>query len=267
MNCKNCDTSLTHEHRFCSNCGELINAKRLKLKSIISLLFSNFLSYDNNKFLKTFRTLTTKPEVVIDSYVHGFRRKYVNVVSYLGLTVTLIGLQFFVLRRFFPELLIADALSSQTSLNVNNELLDINRVLDSFYEYQGLLTVVFIPLYAFGSKLLFFDSKKYNLAEHFVINIYTNSHVLIFWFFITLMTLPLNINYNILSQFAIIPMLIYMTYAFKRLYNIKIFDALARIILYYIIVFVVMISIIVLVGIAYGVYLGSTGQITPMNAH
>lgn len=262
MNCRNCDTSLSQEQRFCPNCGEITKAKQLTVKSIIGLFFSNFLSYDN-KFLKTFRNLTTKPDDVIDSYVYGFRRKYVNVISYLGLAVTLIGLQFFVLRRFFPDLLNADSILSSNSLKVNNELFDMNLFLESYYEYQGLLTILFIPLYAFASRLLFFDSKKYNLAEHFVINIYTNAHFYIFWFMLTMLTLPFNINYNILSQFSILPLLIYMTYAFKRLYSIRIFDALARVILYYIIVFVVMIFTVVFVAIIYGVYLGSTGQITP----
>ncbi|WP_204345519.1 DUF3667 domain-containing protein [Psychroserpens algicola] len=266
MTCNNCETSLTPEQKFCSNCGEIINAKRLQLTSIIGLFFSNFLSYDN-KFARTFRELTVKPEIVIDNYVHGFRKKYVNVISYLGLAITLIGLQFFILRRFFPELLSADIISPTNPIKVNNETFDYNSIVDSFYEYQGLLTIVFIPLYAIASKLLFFDSKKYNLAEHFVINIYANAHFFIFWFFVTLLTLPLNINYNILSQLALLPMLVYMTHVFKRLYSIKTVDAFARVVLYYIMVFVVMIIILIIFGIVYGIYLGATGQITPIDMH
>lgn len=263
MNCRNCNSTLSQEQRFCSNCGEMTKAKRLTVKSLVGLFFSNLLSYDN-KFLKTFRNLTTKPDDVIDSYIYGFRRKYVNVISYLGLAITLIGIQFFVLRRFFPELLIADSLTAPESFKVNNEVFDMNVFLDSYYEYQGLLTVLLIPLYAIASRVLFFDSKKYNVAEHFVINIYTNAHFFIIWFILTMLTLPLNINYNLFSQFALIPMIVYMTYTFKRLYNIKTFDALARVILYFIIVFVVMIAIFIVAAIIYGIYLGATGQIAPM---
>lgn len=95
MECKNCNIPIISNQRFCSNCGELINAKRLKVKSIMSLFLSSFFSLDN-KFSRTFKDLTIKPEFVIDSYVNGFRRKYINVISYLGLTITLIGFQFFV---------------------------------------------------------------------------------------------------------------------------------------------------------------------------
>ncbi|WP_460218362.1 DUF3667 domain-containing protein [Psychroserpens sp. MEBiC05023] len=264
MKCRNCDILLADEKNFCPNCGERISAKRLTVKAIIATFFSNILSFDN-KFAKTFKSLTFEPDKVIISYIDGFRKNYVNVISYLGLAITIIGLQFFVLRRFFPELLTASDFISTDNIKVNNKAFNFDSFLDGYYEYQGLLSVLFIPLYALASRALFFDSKKYNLAEHFVINIYTNAHFYIFWFLLVCVTLPLGINYNLLSQFAMIPMVIYMAYTFKRLYHIKFYDALARVILYIIIVLVVMIVILLIIGIIYGIYLGTTGQVQPMN--
>lgn len=266
MNCKNCETIINENQKFCSNCGELINAKRLKVKSIIGLFFSNFFSFDN-KFLTTFKDLTTKPEVVIDNYVHGYRRKYVNVITYLGLAITLIGFQFFVLRKFFPELLAVDSSATPNNIKINDEGLDLNSIFDSFYQYQGLLTILFIPIYAYSSRLLFFDSKKYNLAEHFVINMYTTAHVFIFWFVVTFITLPLKINYNLFSQFSLVIMFIYMTHTFKRLYSLRTVESFFRVLLYFIIALVATIVIILIFAIGYGFYLGVTGQISPMNAH
>ncbi|PHR71636.1 MAG: hypothetical protein COA67_06375 [Lutibacter sp.] len=63
-----------------------------------------FLNYDN-KFLQTFIHLFTKPEVVIDGYINGTRKKYVNVISYFAIAITLSGLQMFILNKFFPEML------------------------------------------------------------------------------------------------------------------------------------------------------------------
>nr|WP_321227505.1 DUF3667 domain-containing protein [uncultured Psychroserpens sp.] len=266
MNCRNCEAFLNENSQFCPNCGELVNAKRLKVKSIIELFFSNFFSVDN-KFLRTFKDLTIKPEVVIDSYVHGYRKKYVNVIGYLGLAVTLIGFQFFVLRRFFPELLALEIPATPNNIKINNDALDINSLFDSFYQYQGLFTILFIPLYAFASKLIFLDSKKYNLAEHFIINIYTNAHFFIFWFVFTLITLPLKMNYNLFSQFSLVLMFIYMTYTFKRLYSLRTFESFLKVILYFIIAFIVMIGISLIFAVGYGFYLAYSGQITPMNTH
>ncbi|WP_298896921.1 DUF3667 domain-containing protein [uncultured Psychroserpens sp.] len=266
MNCKNCNSQLSGDFdHFCSNCGERINANRLTVKSIVALFFSNFLSYDN-KFIKTFRDLTLRPESVINSYNQGFRRKYVNVVSYFGLTITLIGLQFFVFRRFFPQLLSVGDLI-ENSVPVNNQMFNPETFIDNFYQYQGLLTLVFIPVYALSSKLLFLDSNRYNLAEHFVINIYTNAHFLIFWFVLSMISIFFSINYNVFSQFAIIPMLIYMTYVFKRLFDIKTFNAFIRVVAYYLIVLVVMLVFAAIIGILYGIYLGATGQIKPIDLH
>jgi len=266
MDCRNCKTSLNENSRFCSNCGEIINANRLRVKSIIGLFFSNFFSFDN-KFARTFKDLTVKPEMVIDSYVSGYRRKYINVIGYLGLAITLIGFQFFVLRRFFPELLIVDSLQNSSSLKVNNDNIDltsiINSAMDSFYQYQGLLSVMLIPVYAFASRLLFLDIKKYNLAEHFVINIYLNAHFYIFWIVLTLITLPFKFNYNLFSGFAVVPMLIYMTYTFKKLYNLRTFETFFRVLLQYVIISIATIAVVLIFALGYGFYLGYTGQITP----
>jgi hypothetical protein len=266
MDCKNCNASLNDTSQFCSQCGEIINAKRLKVKSIIGLIFSNIFSYDN-KLSRTFKDLTTKPEVVIDNYVNGFRKKYINVIGYLGLALTLIGFQFFVLRRFFPELLFVDTSQNPDILKANSAIIDINSIMDSFYQYQGLLTILFIPIYALSSWVSFLDNKKYNLAEHFVINIYSNAHVFIFWFVITLITLPLKFNYNLFSQFSLVIMFIYMIYVFKRLYGISTLNSFARALVYYIIASILIIGIVLTFAVAYGFYLAYTGQITPMNAH
>jgi len=261
MYCKNCNTTLNDHSRFCSNCGERINAKRLKVSSIIALFFSNFFSVDN-KFTKTFKDLTIKPEKVIDSYVNGYRKNYINVIGYLGFAITLIGFQFFVLRRFFPELLVVDSPQNSEALKVNNEIFDMNVFMDSYYQYQGLATILFIPLYAFASKLIFSNFQKYNLAEHFVINIYTIAHFFIIWFVFAFITLPLSINYNILSSFLIIPMLIYMTYTFKRLYDINTLNSFGRTFLYYLIAFIATMGIIFVFAIGYGIYLAYSVQIT-----
>jgi len=104
MNCRNCNTQVVDESRFCTNCGEKIPFKRLTVKSLIALAFNQVLDIDN-KLFKTFKKLFTHPEQVINDYTKGFRKKYINVMSYLGLAITILGLQFFILKKFYPELL------------------------------------------------------------------------------------------------------------------------------------------------------------------
>ncbi|WP_369598046.1 DUF3667 domain-containing protein [Mesonia mobilis] len=49
-----------------------------------------FLNYDNT-FLKTYAHLFTQPHIVIGDYINGVRKKYLNVVSYITIALTLAG--------------------------------------------------------------------------------------------------------------------------------------------------------------------------------
>ena len=79
MNCKNCEISLTGTDDFCKNCGAKVIKNRLTLKNLFLHISETFFNYDN-KLLKTILHLFTKPEYVIDSYVNGVRKKYINPI-------------------------------------------------------------------------------------------------------------------------------------------------------------------------------------------
>ena len=60
----------------------------------------SFFSVDN-KLLKTFLHLFSKPEAVIVGFIEGTRKKYINVVQYFAIALTLIGLQVFLMEKVF----------------------------------------------------------------------------------------------------------------------------------------------------------------------
>ena len=102
MNCKNCHTDIPERSGYCSRCGAKVIRNRLTMKNLISSFSRQFFDYDN-KFLQTFINLFKKPEDVIGSYINGTRKKYVNVISYYAIAISLAGIQLFVLNKFFPE--------------------------------------------------------------------------------------------------------------------------------------------------------------------
>ncbi|WP_175487073.1 DUF3667 domain-containing protein [Zunongwangia mangrovi] len=53
---------------------------RLDLKLVFEEFSTIFFNIDNT-FLKTFTTLFKAPEKVIDSYITGVRKRYLNVIS------------------------------------------------------------------------------------------------------------------------------------------------------------------------------------------
>ena len=99
MDCKNCQNSLSQKDDYCNVCGAKVIRNRLTVKNLWADFAEQFLNYDN-KFLKTYLALFKKPEDVIGSYINGTRKKYVNVISYFAIAVTLSGIQLFILRKF-----------------------------------------------------------------------------------------------------------------------------------------------------------------------
>ncbi|WP_297793856.1 DUF3667 domain-containing protein [uncultured Eudoraea sp.] len=81
MECKNCGTTLNEDVNYCSNCGARIIRKRLTFKNLSHDLIERYFDLDNT-FLRTFIHMFTKPEQVIEGYISGIRRKYLNPISY-----------------------------------------------------------------------------------------------------------------------------------------------------------------------------------------
>ncbi len=79
MNCKNCNTPLQGEKKFCSNCGSKVISYRLNFSSVSEEFFSTYINWDN-KFYKTFIHLFTKPQEVANGYLDGVRKRYTNLL-------------------------------------------------------------------------------------------------------------------------------------------------------------------------------------------
>lgn len=100
MNCKNCANSLQTDYSFCPDCGAKVIRNRLTIKNLLSDITERYFNLDNT-FLRTFLHLFTKPDVVINGYVNGTRRKYLNPISYFGIALMLAGFLMFFMRKVF----------------------------------------------------------------------------------------------------------------------------------------------------------------------
>ena len=102
MHCKNCNSELSELSTYCDQCGGRVIKNRLTLKSLFLHLSETFFNYDN-KLLRTFLNLFKAPEDVIGGYISGVRKKYVDVISYFALALTITGFEWFILNKFYPE--------------------------------------------------------------------------------------------------------------------------------------------------------------------
>ncbi len=82
MNCKNCQTELTGDKKFCTQCGAKVIDYRLNFKLMVGEFFETYISWDN-KIFKTFIHLFTKPEVVVRNYISGVRKRYMQPIAFM----------------------------------------------------------------------------------------------------------------------------------------------------------------------------------------
>lgn len=240
MNCKNCEISLSNEDSFCPSCGGKVIRNRLTVKNLFEHFSEQFLNYDN-KFLKTFIHLFTKPEVVIDGYINGTRKKYVNAISYFAIAITLSGLQLFIMNKFFPEAMDYSSFSQQKGTEEFNK-----QTMSFMQEYQSIVMMFYIPLYALMSKITFLKVKKYNYTEHLVIFMYIQAQISIVSLFYLVGLLILGVSFMVLSISIIPLMILYSAFCLKRLYGLNFQEIIFRTLIFLIIFGVFMVLLMVI---------------------
>ncbi|MCF6280294.1 MAG: DUF3667 domain-containing protein [Flavobacteriaceae bacterium] len=239
IECKNCHTPFSDETDFCPSCGGKVIRNRLTLKALFAHFSEQFLNYDN-KFLKTFLHLFTKPEEVIDSYINGTRKKYVNVISYFAIAITVSGLQMFILNKFFPELI---DFSSIDDIRMRNMQQKNMRFVS---EYQGLIMMLSVPFYALMSKITFFNIKKYNYTEHLVIFMFISAQITIIGVIIMLSFTIIGVSLMTVTVIISPLYIIYSTYALKRLYKFDFGEIILRTFLFIFVASIIFIALTII---------------------
>jgi hypothetical protein len=248
VNCKNCDKSLNNSQKFCDNCGARIIQNRLTPKVLATQVNEQFLSIDN-KLLQTFIDLFKKPEVVIDGYINGTRKKYIDVLQYFAISLTLAGIQVFLMQTFFKEALefspeIMKAIESSPSQKHNPFL---NGDMDELTKHQGLIYILTVPFSTLATWLgyYFLGVRNYNFTEHLVLNLYYSAQIIIITAVFSILFLLLGLNYLIVSTIITLPTFVYFFYVLKRVFKDNFRDALAK----FLFVMLIYFSIFLVVGI------------------
>lgn len=228
MECKNCNNTFDASLNYCPHCGAKHIKNRLTPAVLITQVNEQFLSIDNT-FLKTFIALFKQPQVVINGYINGTRKKYIDVLQYFAIALTLVGIQVFLMNTFFLSELensfetLKSLESSDQSNNPFKSFEDINR-------YQSLIYILSIPLYAVASwlaNLIIKPKLRYNFTEHLVINIYYYSQTIIITALLSILFLCFGLDYLIISGVVSILIFIYLFYTFKCVFQLDFWHAVA----------------------------------------
>ena len=217
--CVNCEQFIALDQRFCSHCGGKRIYNKLTWRNLLEDFVDRFFNLENS-FLKTFVAMFRQPEDVIGGYINGMRKKYLPAFSYFAIAITLSGFYSFILKGWFLQ----EFISAQSSFygadmaSVQMEMTET--VTNTMMEYQSIYMFLSIPIMALISKLVFWNYKNYNLVEHFVIYLYTYSHI-------SIISVTLNLlfiwNTTLLFGVSIVTVLllfVFTAYVLKRLYQL-----------------------------------------------
>lgn len=276
MNCKNCKHPLEENAHFCDNCGAKVILTRINFKNLLLDFFIVNFGVDSRFFL-TIRKMAVRPEEVLNEYIEGVRRRYVNPFAFLAVGA---GLSLIIFNYFADDFIAIQSQVNQTQIDELKKAaaIDLDGIKDLSEEeiqklkiqkktaqlqldfmkgmwdfmlrYFNLLTFVFLIIYAVLSKWTF--RKPHNFGEHIVINGYiygfTTYITLIAFFFAILLHPSIYVTTIFIS-------IIYYMYAFGRFYKLSVGKnilKLLRFILGLIIVMIILGLITVIIGIVIG---------------
>jgi len=252
MICKNCNTTLNESLHYCYHCGAKVIRNRLTFRNLFEHLSETFFNYDN-KLLRTFIALFRVPEDVIGGYINGVRKKYVNPISLFGLALTLVGLEWFFLKKFFPEQLNLSAMA------VNGTEDNLNKVFGFMQNYSSIMMMLFVPIYALVSRTVFFDNKTFNYVEHIIAFTYMMAFISIFGAIVNIILIACGISLGVIGYINMPIQIIYISYCFKRLYKTSLTEIIGRMLLSFVVFFIVYIIIIILVIVLFFLIEGKDG--------
>ena len=225
MECKNCHAPLEEDAGYCSYCGaRVLKEDKITLKFIAQEILDKVLSVDN-KLLKTFLHLFTKPHQVIEDYIRGVRKRYFNPFSYLLISLTLAGISTLIMKEYTIELI-----NAANSGNISKTAEEMNKkMMDFVFDYQSFITTLSLPPYAFVSWLVFLNKKKFNYLEHHIIYLYTTAHLAILSFLVVGFCYLIDVNIFIeISLTSTVLIIIYNSYVLIRLFKLTFFQFIIK---------------------------------------
>ncbi|WOD42456.1 DUF3667 domain-containing protein [Hwangdonia lutea] len=253
MNCKNCNTSLSSESDYCYVCGGKVIRNRLTFKNLFEHISETFFNYDN-KLLKTFIALFTKPDDVIGGYINGTRKKYVNVISYFALAITITGFYLFVLKKYFPDTIDYSILSPAGQEEFQE------RNVSFVQENMSLFMMLYVPLYAIIARISFVGINKFNYTELLVVFLYLQAQMSIATALASILFSLFGIHQGVMSLILTPLMVLYTAICLKQLYGINTKSIILRTLLF----FTVLMVLFVIVSVIMGIYMYLNGDFQQM---
>lgn len=215
MECKNCRQSIEDSQLYCGACGAKVIRNRLSFSILWVDFRERFLNFDTT-FIRTLWQLTRHPGDVINGYISGIRKKYMDPITYFGIALTLSGFQVFLTQKFFKDAISLELWNS----GLKNET--YSKTMDSAMDFHVFFFVVLIPMFAFCGWIVFNRQQQF-FSEHLVSATYILAHYsIVITPFTILVLLVVPAWYGMYSMVGLSVMILYALYAYKQISGYKI---------------------------------------------
>ncbi|WP_127844287.1 DUF3667 domain-containing protein [Psychroflexus aestuariivivens] len=251
MECVNCVQPLQKNEKYCSNCGNQVYCERITIKSLINEFFSKYFSLES-KLLGTIKDMTFHPEKVIKSYMRNNRVKYLPPINFMIIAGLLGGFYAYLLNNGYLGEMSFEAFAIEENKSSGIDQVEISKTINNEVQnYYSIVLFLTIPLLALISKLVFYNYKQYNFAEHSVIHAYAYSQFLV----LSYVTIPFSLVFDKFTYYytflSFIFLIGYHAFVLKRVFDISWKKMIVKSLFFIAIIIVLFIVLSVLGGILY----------------
>lgn len=197
-------------NNFCGSCGQKTAVKQLKWGTLFDELNQRLLGLDN-KFAKTIRDLTLRPEQVISAFINGNRVKYIGPVGYYFVLITV----YVLIVSIFDIDMVKFTQGTKELIAPGADVKQGEGFQRLIMGHMKVLSFIIMPFFIIANYLLFLR-KGYNIIETAVVVFYSHAHSLIFTIVAVLLykLSGMNTNYYMLAV-----SLLYLGFVYSRFYK------------------------------------------------
>jgi len=211
---------------------------------VVEEFFATFISWDN-KFFKTFLHLFTQPKLVVNSYLTGVRKRYMQPFSFMIVALTIYGVYMYFSKGEVLEYL--DAISGNTETNAETEKYAEfgKKSTELAISYFNVVTFVSIPFLALINLLVF---KGENFIEHCITLVYVYANYILGYTIIGVFGLLFNVNFGYVYSLTTVLMIVYHMFAYQKIFELSFFNIIVKTIFFWLLLTIVFIIFSIISG-------------------
>ncbi len=217
VECNNC--GYIDRGVYCSNCGGHLKKNRISIPQLISSIVDFFSNFED-KYFRTFVSLTHRPVSFIIQYLDGVRDRYYIPFKYFFLNLSI---NFFIYTYFNISAINENEFETEASqlLKLQSEVI-FDTIINN---YGNFFSLMIIPLYVLATSLLFRKS-THNKAERATAITFLFGHLMILQAGLNLISALFNSFYEIQKYLVMVgEFLIIFILSFK-FFNASIIDSI-----------------------------------------